>query len=288
VSVWRGFDQAALDAEYNLRAAVPDHAAYFARWVAASRAVRETVPCRLDLAYGAGPRRRLDFFPVVSGPAPLLVFLHGGYWQAMDKSDFSLIAPAFTAESIAVAVVGYPLAPAARMGAIVAESRTAIAWLSREAAALGIDGGRIAVAGHSAGGHLAMMALLADWPGLGVARPPRLYAALSGVFDLEPIRLCYLNRVLGLDADEAARNSPAGLLGAAAVPADCRVVLSVGGRETGEFHRQQAEFAARCRDRAIPCTVIDDAHEHHFSLIDRLTEAGSPLQRGLTDAVLAL
>ena len=119
MTIYRDFDQAALDAQYNLRAAVPDHPAYFARWAETSRAVREQHRCRLDLAYGAGAKETLDFFPagrsMPTAPAPLLVFIHGGFWQAMDKSDFSFIAPAFIAAGISVAVVNYALAPSVGM-----------------------------------------------------------------------------------------------------------------------------------------------------------------------------
>ncbi len=200
-AVYRDLDQAALDAEYNLRAAVPSHPAYFARWAAQSEMVRDHVRCRLDIAYGSGRLETFDLFPA-DGAAPLLVFFHGGYWQAMDKSDFSFIAPAYRAAGISVAIVNYTLAPEAEMDAIVAQSRRVIVFLARNAGSLGIAAGRIFVAGHSAGGHLTAMAMLTDWSQLGLDRNPIAGAcAISGVFDLEPIRLCYLNKVLGLDAD---------------------------------------------------------------------------------------
>jgi len=285
VTIYRDLDQAALDAQYNLREAVPSHPAYFARWAADSKAVRDRIGGRLDIAYGGGARETLDLFAVDRAPAPLLVFLHGGYWQAMDKSDFSFIAPAYLAAGISVALVNYTLAPAAGMDDIVGQIRRSIAFLAREGAALGIDTGRIFLAGHSAGGHLTAMAMLTDWSRCGLAGDPVSGGcALSGIFDLEPIRLCYLNKVVGLDAAAARRNSPATLL-AAMPPPRGALLLAVGGRETAEFHRQQAEFAASCRARSWDCAVIAQPDEEHFSIIDRLGEQGSRLCLALIAAI---
>lgn len=280
-AIWRGLDQAALDAQYNLRAACPDHPAYFARWAAASAAARDRLPGRRDLAYGETDTQTLDLFTVPSAPAPLLVFLHGGWWQAMDKSDFSFIAPAFHDRGIAVAVVNYTLAPAAAIGTIVEESRAALAFLRRHAGELGIDAGRLAVAGHSAGGHLAAMLALDE-----ITPAPPVVCAISGVFDLEPIRLCYLNRVLGLTAAETPGLSPLRLVERrrGGMPAP-RLLLSVGGRETAELRRHQAEFAACWREHVAPPAIVEQPEDDHFSIMDRLAQPGSPLSRALADAI---
>jgi arylformamidase len=288
-ALYHDLDQAALDAQYNLRRAVPAHPAYFARWAAESAAVRARMPCRLDFAYGDAPQATLDLFPALfpaaAAPAPLLVFIHGGYWQAMDKSDFSFVAPAYLAAGIAVAVVNHTLAPASDMDVIVAQIRAAVVFLARQGAALGIDARRIFLAGHSAGGHLTAMAMLTDWSGLGVAGDPvRGGCAISGVFDLEPIRLCYLNRAIGLDAAAAARNSPLRLLAVAAPPAGS-LILAVGGRETDEFRRQQAAFAAAYGARFRAPAVVAQPDDNHFSIMDRLGERDSPLCGALVDAI---
>ncbi len=283
--VYRDLDQAALDAQYNLRAAVPTHPAYFDRWAAESRMVRDGTRCRLDIPYGSGRLEALDLFPADGSPAPLLVFLHGGYWQAMDKGDFSFIAPAYRAAGIGVAIVNYSLAPQAAMDAIVMQICRAIAFLARNAASLDIDARRIFLAGHSAGGHLTAMAMLTDWPRLGFDRNPLCGGcAISGVFDLEPIRLCYLNKILGLDAEAARRNSPIHLL-AATAPPEIPLILAVGGRETAEFQRQQATFAALCRARAWQPAVLAEPDEEHFSIVDRLGERNSPLCAALIGAI---
>ena len=289
--IYRDFDQAALDAQYNLRAAVADHPAYFARWAETSRAARAQLRCRLDLAYGPGPSETLDLFPAdlfpaARAPAPLLVFFHGGFWQAMDKSDFSFIAPGFVADGISVALVNYALAPSVGMDEIVAQSRAAIAWLVRNARALGIDAGRIGISGHSAGGHLAALALLTDWAGLGIADPVHAACAISGIFDLEPLRLSFHNRALALDAASVERNSPARLLGRrdSQRPAGA-VILAVGGAETDEFLRQQAEFAALCRSVGPQCEVVSQEREHHFSIVDRFSDRLDKLHRAVVSAL---
>jgi arylformamidase len=284
-ALYRDLDQAALDAQYNLRRAVPAHPAYFARWAEESAAVRARMPCRLDIAYGGAPEATLDLFPAPVAPAPLLVFIHGGYWQAMDKSDFSFVAPAYLAAGIAVAVVNHTLAPAADMDAIVAQVRAAVVFLARQGAALGIDARRIFLAGHSAGGHLTAMAMLTDWSRLGLGRDPvRGGCAISGIFDLEPIRLCYLNRVIGLDAAAASRNSPLHLVAAAAAPTG-RLILAVGGRETNEFRRQQAAFAGAYGARFRAPAVVAPPDDDHFSIMDRFAAADSPLCRVLVEAI---
>jgi len=285
VTVYRDLDQAALDVQYNLRRAVPSHPAYFARWAAESRAARAVLGGRLDLAYGPASGETVDLFPVSAAPAPLLVFIHGGYWQAMDKSDFSFIAPAYRAAGIGVAIVNYTLAPAAGMDAIVGQIRRSVAFLAREGAALGVDPGRIFLAGHSAGGHLTAMAMLTDWASFGLATDPISGGCgLSGIFDLEPIRLCYLNQVLGLDAATVRRNSPLHLI-AAAPPPRGGLILAVGGHETAEFHRQQAEFAASCLARHWRCSVVAQPAEEHFSIVDRFGEPGSLLSTTVVDAI---
>jgi len=267
--IFRDYDQAALDAQYNLRARVADHQEYFQRWDRESKAVRASRPCRLDLPYDV---EALDLFPAAKTPAPCLVFIHGGYWQAFGKGDFSFVVPAYQDAGISVAVVDYTLAPKATMDEIVRQNRAAIAWLHKNARELGIDPGRIHVAGHSAGGHLTAMMLESE-----VSTRIRGGCAVGGLYDLGPIRLCYLNNVLGLDAEAARRNSPSLSVPRTAPP----LILSLGTAETPEFQRQQAEFAAAWRGAGLALEIADQPGDHHFSLLDRFAEASSILNRAL-------
>lgn len=284
---YRDFDQAGLNAQYNNRAMVPDHAAHIASWERRSAEARRYLSVDLDLAYGDDQRQKLDFFPAAQRDAPVLAFIHGGYWQALDKQYFSHIAPLFVAAGIAVAVLGYRLAPAQRMTGIVSDIRAALAWLHRELPALGGDPARIHLAGHSAGGHLAALAAATDWPSFSVGLPPGLVrgaCSISGLYDLEPIRLSYLNDVLALDAAEVAAFSPmAQLPGRSSGP----LLLAAGGAESAEYHRQQADYAATLRAARHPVQTMILEGRHHFSAVDALAEPDSPLFEGVLRQILA-
>ena len=264
MALYRNYDRAGLDAQYFLRGRVREHPEYFRRWAEDSAAVRRTRPCRLDIPYDG---ERLDLFPAERAAAPCLLFIHGGYWQALDKSDFSFLAPAFQDAGIAVAVVNYTLAPKAGMDEIVRQNRAAVAWLYRNAREYGIDPARIHVAGHSAGGHLTAMVLATDWAAFELDRNPvRGACAISGLYDLEPIRLCYLNDVLGLDAAAVERNSPLHHLPKRSPP----LILSVGTAETDEFLRQQEGFAAAWRAAGLSLEIADQLGDNHFDVVGRL------------------
>lgn len=284
--IYRGMDQQALDAQYDLRAAVPGFPAHAIGWAARSEVARSAHECRLDIAYGAAPAETFDLFPAAAG-APLLVFFHGGFWRAQDKRDFSYPATAFGERGIAFASVNYTLAPVATLDEIVAQSRRAIVFIARNAADLGIDSRRIFVAGHSAGGHLTAMLALTDWHAEGLAADPiRGGCAVSGVYDLEPIRLCYLNATLGLDAEAAERNSPLRLLATSRAPAP-RLIFAVGGNETAEFRRQQQEFTAAWQERGLGLEVIAQPGEDHFSIMDRFAAPDSALFQAISGAIAA-
>jgi arylformamidase len=264
MALYRNYDRAGLDAQYFLRGRVPEHPEYFRRWAEDSAAVRRARPCRLDIPYDS---ERLDLFPAERAAAPCLLFIHGGYWQALDKSDFSFLAPAFQDAGCALAVVNYTLAPKAGLDEIVRQNRAAVAWLYRNARAYGVDPERIHVAGHSAGGHLTAMVLATAWAAFGLDRNPvRGACAISGLYDLEPIRLCYLNDVLGLDAAAAERNSPLHHLPKQSPP----LILSVGTGETDEFLRQQESFAAAWRAAGLPLEIADQPGDNHFDVVGRL------------------
>lgn len=142
-----------LDAQYDNRARVPEHAEIFERWRRASELVRRQAACDLDQAYGGLPAERLDIFPAAASGAPVLVFIHGGYWRALDKADQAFIAPSFTANGAAVVVPNYSLCPAVGIEQIALQMTRVVAWVWRHAAEFGGDPQRIVVAGHSAGGQ---------------------------------------------------------------------------------------------------------------------------------------
>ena len=189
--VYRDFDQAELDHQYNNLARIPDHGAYADQWAAASLYTRESTTCRLDIAYGSHPRERLDLFfpddPSKLRGAPIHAFIHGGYWYAQAKENFSFVAQGLTEEGIIVAVIEYALCPEVGIPEIVRQARAAMAWLSRNAATFGGDSGRIYASGHSAGAHLTAMTLTTNWLAFEDGLPDCVVkggVTIGGIFDL--------------------------------------------------------------------------------------------------------
>lgn len=246
-----------LEAEYNNRARVPEHPAIIASWASDSTAYREAKPPRV-VRYGDGERHTFDLFE--AGPGPAVMFIHGGYWQALDKSFFSHMARGLNAQGVSVAVPSYDLCPNVRVGDIVEQMRAACAVLHAE------TNSPVIVSGHSAGGHLAACLLATE------AHVPAAYA-ISGLFDLKPLVPTSLNTALRLDNDEAEALSP--LLW----PAPEGKVLDavVGGAESSEYLRQSkaiveawAEDGADAHYEAIPGA-------NHFTIIAPLADAESAM-----------
>lgn len=271
MALYRGMDRAALDAAYNNRAAVRDYPAISAERQKRSNEVRAARRFRGDLAYGAGARERLDFFPAAAAGAPLLAFIHGGYWQSNDKDASSFLVEGPLARGFAVALIEYTLAPDAPIDQIVAEVRRATDWLVAHAAEFGANRERLYISGHSAGGHLS--ATLLDHPAVaGVL-------AISGLYDLEPIRLCYLNDKLRLTPESASRNSP--LLHIPQRAAPC--VVTVGAAELPELVRQSSQYAAALAERRLPVRHLPLAGHDHFSVLEELAKPEGALCAALVE-----
>ena len=269
--------------EYNARAAIPDHPRIFARWAEQAAATRRLRACLIDLPYGDSSGEKLDLFPARGESAPLLVFIHGGYWRSLDKSDFSWMAPPFVGEGIAVALLNYGLAPRTPMEEIVRQVLRALAWLYRRADRYDLDPTRIFVCGHSAGGHLTAMTMAALWPSLAPDLPPDLVKgglAVSGLYELEPlVHAPFVNGDLQLTPARAARLSPARMPAATAAP----LYTAVGALESAEFRRQNALIAQRwprnfVRDIPLPGC-------NHLTVCDELGSPGSALSEAAIELV---
>jgi arylformamidase len=271
--LYRGMDRAALDAAYNNAAAVADSQEWLVRWRARSAPVRAEPSAHLDVAYGPRPREKLDYFPAGRARAPLFVFIHGGYWQRNEKETFAFVADGPRPHGIDVALLGYTLAPDARLADIVAEMRQALAFLADKASDFGFDATRIYVGGWSAGGHLT--AAVADHPAMRGGLP------ISGIFDLEPIALNYLNEKLSLDASEIETLSPLRRWPRSMAP----LHLSVGGAELPELQRQSRDYAAAAQARGLPVQLSVLAGLNHFSIMDALARPDGTLVRDLKQMI---
>lgn len=261
--------------EYDNRARIAGFQDHLSQWAEGSRSVRRRCAGLYDLVYGETPEERLDLFPTRREGSPLFVFLHGGYWRALGKSDFSFIAPEYVAHGVNVAVVDYALCPTVPIDQIVMQVLRALAWLYRHAEHYGFGRERIFVGGHSAGAHLGAMSLCARWPVYGADLPANLVkgvVAISGLYDLEPIRLTpSLNADLRLDEAAVARLSPAGMTPATPAP----MVTAVGGDESDEYRRQNALIGERWPGN--PRTEVPMPGHHHLSVCAALADPASAL-----------
>jgi arylformamidase len=266
------------DAQYDNRARIAEHPQILARWFSASAATRERLDAALDVPYGAAPSETLDVFRPQQPGAPVLVYIHGGYWRALDKRDQSFVAAPFVEAGAMVVLPDYALCPAVTIETIALQLVQALAWLHRHAAAFGGDPARIVVAGHSAGGHLAALLLCCDWPSVGADLPPRLVGsalAVSGVFDLEPLRHApFLAPDLRLDAAAARRLSPARL----PRPAGRRLYAVVGADESEEFLRQNRLIARAWGRGTVPvCESVPE--RHHMNVLHDLADPARRVHR---------
>jgi arylformamidase len=265
------------DAQYHTRAAIPEHPAILREWSERSAAARAALTMQGDLAYGDGPGETLDLFPAARPGAPLLIYIHGGYWRALDKRDQSFVAPPFVAAGAAVILPNHALAPAVSVEHIVRQLLRMFVWVWRRADVLGVDRRRIVVAGHSAGGHLAAMLLACRWRQLAPdlpARPLRGALAISGLYDLEPLRHApFLAPDLRLTAAGARRMSPVHIAAPSAP-----LFTFVGGDESAAFHRQQRAIRRAWGPAAVPvCETVPG--RHHMDVLHELAEPRSPVFR---------
>lgn len=272
--MYRGMDRAALDSAYDNSAAVANSAALLADFDARSAALRARLPQHLGLRYGPAERNTIDYF-AADRPGPILVFIHGGYWQMRAKETFSFVASGPLAHGIHVALPGYTLAPATTLDGMVAELRAAVAWLAQHAPAFGGDASRIIVSGWSAGGHLT--AMLLDEPAVKGG------LAISGLFDLAPIRLNYLNHKLQLDAAAVRRLSPLLNLPPRSVP----LMLACGTDELPELQRQSETYASARAQEQLPGRLARLPGHNHFTILEELAQPGGALTLLLREILAA-
>ncbi len=254
--IYREFDVGALNAAYNNRAAVPEHVQWRDQRAQQSLVLYAAHRVSRDLRYGPGERQRIDFFHAVSPDRPTVAYIHGGYWQYNDKEPNAFVAAGPLAAGMNVALIEYSLAPQASISTIVREIRTATADLVKRLPELQASP-TLVVCGHSAGGHLA--AMTADVPGVHAA------LAISGLFDLEPIRLTEMNQKLAMSETEARAHSPQFL----SLP-QTPISVAYGLAELPELQRQSREFAQVLRAADNLGRMLALPEDDHFSILESL------------------
>ena len=255
--IWRTMDRATLSKVYDNFGAVPDAPAQLARWARLSAELRAASPATLDLAYGPRPRNRIDLLAGGAADAPLLAFIHGGYWQRNAKDDFTCMAAGPIARGLDVALVGYTLAPEASLTDIAGEIDAALAFLRQR------HRGRLVVSGWSAGGHLAALTMSKADAAL----------TISGIYDLAPIRQTILDDKLGLTSEEVQSRSPLRNLPDASGP----LTIAFGARELPELRRQSTDYHAALGDAGRAATLLAIPEADHFSILDGLIDPAGAL-----------
>lgn len=268
-----------LEAEYNNRARVPEHSTIFARWTREAENFRARhADAERNLAYGRGARETIDlFWPVAGREAPIVLFVHGGYWRSLSPAMFSQVAAGANAHGLAVALAGYDLCPAVTVASIIEEAREAAVFLWRR------HGRKLLACGWSSGGHLVACLLATDWkrrtPDLPADLVPAAFS-ISGLFDLSPLLDTSMNADLRLDAAAARLASPLFW----ELPAGARAFDAwVGGKESGEFLRQSRAIADSWGRKGVATRYVEVAGADHFTVLDALADPASAMTARLVE-----
>ena len=272
--------QEELDAQYNLRALIPDAATRYEEFCEhESVKLRAELDHRLDLPFGPTLAEHLDVYPAPrtegSGGVPVLVYVHGGFWVLRTSKEFGFVARGPVSRGVATVVTNYALAPAVKMGEMVRQTRAAVAWAYRNAESFGGDPDRLHVVGHSAGGHLVATLLMTDWEGeYGLPRDIIKGAtAISGLYDLSPFPYTFLQPKLGLTVDEVLEYSPILHVPDEAPP----LLLAYGERETEGFRQQSEDFLSAWKAKGLDGSILPIPGKDHFDILDGFLDVESPL-----------
>jgi arylformamidase len=263
------------EVEYNNRARVPDHEQLIAGWVNDAESYRAAAACDLDIAYGEHERQKFDFFPANGrDDAPVVIFIHGGYWQALDRVSFSHMASGVAAHGLDMAIPSYRLAPEVSVQDIIDDIRSLCLALWNA------HGRKLVVTGHSAGGHLAAAMFATDWAAHG--GPDGLVSAglgISGLYDLRPLMPTAINERILIDGNISMQCSP--LLWPS--PRQGRFEAWVGGAESREYHRQSETLAACWGGAGMACSWHPVGDDNHYTVVRHLADGASDMTRALVD-----
>lgn len=279
-TLYRNFtSQEEIDLEYNLELTVPDIGYWIEWYTQESETARRELDCMLDVRYGPTVDETVDIFPANKEGAPLLVFIHGGYWVVCSSKDYSLVANGFVSQGINVVVTNYSLCPKVTIPEITRQSRAVIAWLYQEAPNFNADPSRIFIAGHSAGGHQVGMLMATDW--LNEYSLPRDVIkggiSISGLFDLNPFYYSYLQPKLKLTHEVILHQSPCFNIPRTGPP----LLITFGQEETKEFQRQSTDYLLAWQANGLRGELLTQEGKHHFSAIEGLNDPNSILSKNL-------
>ncbi|MFM0362983.1 alpha/beta hydrolase [Paraburkholderia sediminicola] len=268
-----------IDLQYNARATVEDATVYIRQYREFTDEVKRKIPHLDGIFYGDTQEETLDIYPTNRRTAPVFVFIHGGYWRALSKSDSGFMAPTFTEAGAMVVALNYALAPASRLDAIVDQVRKALVWVFKNIEKYGGDPEQIYICGSSAGGHLVGMLLEDGWH--EAHRVPLTIVKgavpISGLFDLRPLVVTHINEWLRHDLADATRNSPMLRPGSL----QCQLIIAFAERDTLEFKRQSNEYAETWRRKGNVVSVMDIPDTNHFDVLFELTKPDSSLFRAV-------
>jgi arylformamidase len=259
--------------QYDPHTTAPDGKEVMQRRLSLAAKAREKFDAHYDIPYGTTAKERVDIYRARGVSQAVMVFIHGGYWQRLDKRDLAFLAESFVNAGVTLVQVNYDLAPEVTLDEIVREVRDACAWVWHNVNNYGGDRNRIYVGGNSAGGHLAAMMAATDWKTVHADLPADLVKGgllVSGIYDLEPIRFTSINDAVGMDSVTAARNSPVNLLPASSGP----LLVAVGELESSEFQRQSRLIVDAWRAVRFDIMVVPRCH--HYNILLQLADATSP------------
>lgn len=282
MKLYRDFtSQEEIDREYHLGLAVPDFKNWAKWYIDESEITRNKLDCILDVPYGPSMDETVDVFPAKEQGAPLMLFIHGGYWFSGSSKDYSFVANGLVDRGFTVVVMNYSLCPKVAIPEITRQSRAVCAWLYKEASAFNADTSRIFVAGHSSGGHQVGMLMSTDWSG-EYGLPNNMIKggiSISGLFDLHPFPYSYLQPKLLLTHEVILHQSPCLDIPQSAPP----LLITYGEDETAEFQRQSTEYFQAWRNNGLLVELLVQEGKHHFAAIEGFSDPNSILCQTIMD-----
>ncbi|HEY3153534.1 MAG TPA: alpha/beta hydrolase [Candidatus Binatia bacterium] len=275
---YRGFRQDEMEFQYNPRVSVPEFPELARIRSAQARKVRDSAKSWLNVPYGSSPREMLDIYAADKAGGPVLVYIHGGYWRSGSKEDNCNFVPTFTKRGATVVLVQYDLCPQVTVADIVRQTRSAIAWVYKNIVRYGANPSKVFVAGHSAGGHLAAMALAHDWANEGMpADLMKGAVATSGVYDLDMVMEISVQEQVRMTPEIAKQNSP--LLHPPRVK--CPLVVAVGGAEPKGWQQMSEDYFNYCKQHGMPVEYLIEPDANHYTMSEHLLDDSRPITRAM-------